>query len=65
MSVRLNTTVSEELLAKIDRKSQEYGISRSATMSVIIAEYFKSADAMEAMTKMMRMVEEEKQSERN
>lgn len=63
MSVRLNTTVSEELLEKIDRKSREYGISRSATMSVIMAEYFKNDDALNAMSRMMQMVEEGKKVE--
>lgn len=60
MSVRLNTLVSEELLEKIDRKSKEYGISRSATMQVIMTDYFKNYEALDAMTKLMKYAEEEK-----
>lgn len=56
-SVRVNLYINSSVLAKIDAFAEELGISRSAAVSVISREFFKTEEAAEAMAMMNEMKE--------
>ena len=54
-SVRVNLYISPNVLAKIDSFADEVGVSRSAAVSMIAREYFKTEEAAVAMKKLSEL----------
>lgn len=61
MAMRLNISIDENLVPKIDEVAKEMGLSRSAFLSVAVNQYIMQNDAMKMMSDMpalMKKLEE-------
>ena len=54
---RINTSMDEILVAKVDSCAAKWGVSRAAALSVICSHYFEQQEAMSAIAKLATLQE--------
>lgn len=57
MAMRLNISIDENLVPKIDEVAKEMGLSRSAFLSVAVNQYIMQNDAMKMMSDMPALMQ--------
>jgi hypothetical protein len=59
VSKRLQMTMSDELMGLVDKFAKFNGISRAAAVSVLCSQALSQSNAMQAMSDMMKVYQEE------
>jgi metal-responsive CopG/Arc/MetJ family transcriptional regulator len=57
MSVKITTTLSDDMAKKVDIVKKEAGISRGAVISMALMDYFKQRETMDMLPELMEKIE--------
>jgi metal-responsive CopG/Arc/MetJ family transcriptional regulator len=61
MTKKLAISLSDEIVAKLDKFQKETGLNRSAAIQVCILDYFKQKEAMDFMPELAKKIEDLKE----
>ena len=53
---RINTSMDESLVVKVDECAAKWGVSRAAALSVICSHYFEQREAMNTVSQMTQLL---------
>lgn len=53
---RINTSMDESLVVKVDECAAKWGVSRAAALSVICSHYFEQREAMSTVSQMTQLL---------